>query len=197
MPSISPDTGTPAYITVKDAAGTERPATQFYVSKRQVNYRIPPGTATGPATVTITSAAGTLRRPQEILPVAPGLYYAGANLTAANAVIFRDGKVESIGRTVTSDAFGELTLAPIDLSASADRVFLELYGTGLRHRRSPAVVNIGGAILTATYAGAQGTYTGEDQINVEIPHNLKGAGVVDVLVTVDGQTTNPVRISIL
>jgi len=34
----------------------------------------------------------------------------------------------------------------------------------------------------------------EDQINVLVPQSLKGAGMVNVVLTVDGVPTNPVTI---
>jgi uncharacterized protein (TIGR03437 family) len=42
-------------IKVKDSVGNERPAPLFFISPTQVNYQIPPGTAAGVASVTITS----------------------------------------------------------------------------------------------------------------------------------------------
>jgi len=50
--------------------------------------------------------------------------------------------------------------------------------------------------VTAAYAGAQGTFAGQDQINIEIPRSLRGAGIVDVVLNVDGQVTNVVKIHI-
>jgi uncharacterized protein (TIGR03437 family) len=168
----------------------------FYVSKGQINYQIPPGTANGPATVTIASSAGTFTWTQQIVPVSPGIYYVGSGLAAANVVTIRNGQVQSIGLTAQADQQGNFSLVPIDLGSDLDRVFLQLYATGLRHHKSPAIVNLGSGLVPATYAGAQGTYVGEDQINVQIPRGLRGAGVIDVSVRVDGQTTNAVKVSI-
>ncbi len=44
---------------VKDSDGVERAAALFFVSPTQVNYLLPSGTASGAATVTITSGGGT------------------------------------------------------------------------------------------------------------------------------------------
>jgi uncharacterized protein (TIGR03437 family) len=46
------------------------------------------------------------------------------------------------------------------------------------------------------YAGAQGQYEGFDQMDVQLPHSLAGAGVVNVVATVDGATSNVVQIQI-
>jgi uncharacterized protein (TIGR03437 family) len=80
---------------------------------------------------------------------------------------------------------------------AVDRIFLLLYGTGIRHRA-------GDASLTATVNGvgvpvqsaAQGTYPGLDQLNLELPRSLAGAETVDVVITVEGRTANTIQVSI-
>src|SRR5260221_9348727 len=62
-------------INVTDSAGVTRAAVLFTISPTQVTYQIPPGTATGPATVTITAPdGGTRTGPGQISAAAPGLY---------------------------------------------------------------------------------------------------------------------------
>jgi uncharacterized protein (TIGR03437 family) len=61
---------------------------------------------------------------------------------------------------------------------------------------SPVVAHIGNTQVTAAYAGVQGYYVGEDQINIQLPASLAGAGVIPVSIVVDGQTSNPVNIQI-
>ena len=92
----------------------------------------------------------------------------------------------------------------ISLGAPADTVALELFGTGLRHVSSASAVTatINGQNLPVQFAGAQGQYTGEDQINVQLPHSLAGSGMVSLVLTVhdtvDNTTpsSNPVTIDI-
>jgi uncharacterized protein (TIGR03437 family) len=55
---------------------------------------------------------------------------------------------------------------------------------------------IGSTTVPVAYAGAQGTFVGEDQINIQLPASLAGAGLVNVTLNVDGQTSNPVQIQI-
>jgi len=55
---------------------------------------------------------------------------------------------------------------------------------------------IGGVDCQAPYAGAQGGFTGLDQINVRLPRSLIGRGEVDVALTVDGQAANTVKVQI-
>jgi uncharacterized protein (TIGR03437 family) len=73
-----------------------------------------------------------------------------------------------------------------------------LFGTGIRSRSSPAAVKarIGGADITATYAGPAPQFPGVDQVNLPLPATLAGSGEVRVTLTVDGFTANAVQISV-
>ncbi len=67
-------------VSVRDSAGTERLAPLFFVAPTQINYQIPPNTATGAASVTVSNgtaavALGLLN----IVTVAPGLFSANAD----------------------------------------------------------------------------------------------------------------------
>jgi uncharacterized protein (TIGR03437 family) len=46
------------------------------------------------------------------------------------------------------------------------------------------------------YAGAQNVYPGLDQVNVQLSGSLRGLGTADLILTVDGQAANTVRIAI-
>jgi len=82
--------------------------------------------------------------------------------------------------------------------ADNTQVYISFYGSGIRNRSSVGNVTctIGGIRVPVLYAGAQTEFAGLDQVNVEIPKALRGRGEVPVIVTVDGQTTNTVTISI-
>lgn len=84
---------------------------------------------------------------------------------------------------------------PIDLN-SADEVFVELYGTGIRNHSGLANVTVivGSEAVPVTFAGAQPNFVGLDQVNIKLPRSLAGRGEVDVVLTVDGKAANPVRI---
>jgi len=75
-------------------------------------------------------------------------------------------------------------------------VFLILYGTGIRNHTQPVTATIGTKPAQVAFAAAQGAFVGEDQINVLVPQSLRGAGRVNLMLTVDGLTTNPVAIQI-
>jgi uncharacterized protein (TIGR03437 family) len=55
---------------------------------------------------------------------------------------------------------------------------------------------IGGVSAPVLYAGPQNTFTGLDQVNVQIPAELAGRGEVTVVLSVDGQLANPVTVNV-
>jgi uncharacterized protein (TIGR03437 family) len=174
-------------IAVKDSTGATIDAPLFYVSPSQINYAIPAATASGGATITITSGASIFTATQQIVPVAPGVF-SDNGLAAGFSVINVNG-VQKNTPLVQNGA-----LVPVDVSGG--ETFLELFGTGIRNHAKPVVVTAGSAQITAAYAGAQGVYVGEDQINIQLPASLQGAGTIGVSLLVDGETTNSVQVLI-
>lgn len=177
-------------VNIEDSAGVIRPAPLFYVSPTQVNYAIPDGSAVGPATVRIVGGSTSFRSPLLITTVSPGLFGAGG-LAAANVLTIKDG-VRSTSNVIGSGG----ALVPIDLGSEDQQVYLILYGTGIRYHTNPVTAMLGTATATAAYAGPQGEFAGEDQINILLPRSLKGAGVIGVTLNVDGQTSNTVKIQV-
>jgi len=57
-------------------------------------------------------------------------------------------------------------------------------------------VTIGTETVQAIYAGPQPSIPGLDQVNVPLSLNLRGAGLVNVTVTVDGVVSNTGQIDI-
>jgi uncharacterized protein (TIGR03437 family) len=157
-------------VKITDSAGVGRLA-QLYgalASNGQVNFVIPGDTAMGQATLIVTGADGaSMSSTMNITGTAPRLF-AGGQVLHSHA----DDPV-------------------------SDQVFLVLYGTGIRHRSSDANVfaTVNGVSVPAESA-AQGTYPGLDQVNLQLPHSLAGAGTVDVALMVEGQAANTIRVSI-
>jgi uncharacterized protein (TIGR03437 family) len=184
-------------VTVEDSAGVARSAPVFFTSTGQVNLLIPEGTAAGPATIHLAGGgSGRFQAQVLIRAVGPGLF-GTAGLAAANVVTYgADGSQTAANTLRVAEAGGGLEAVPIDVGGDDQKVFLILYGTGIRHHTGPVTAKMGVVTVQAAYAGPQGTFAGQDQINIEIPRSLRGAGMVDVILTVDGQTTNPVKILI-
>src|SRR5262249_53523510 len=139
----------------------------------QVNYLIPAGTASGAATVTITSGNGSVSTGSvEIAVVAPGLLSANASgqgVVAGVALrVKADGSqiYEPIARF--DPAQNRFVPDPIDLSGTNEQVFLVLYGSGIRFRSSlsAVTVTIGGLNQPVLFAGQVEGLAGLDQINI-------------------------------
>jgi uncharacterized protein (TIGR03437 family) len=73
-----------------------------------------------------------------------------------------------------------------------------LFGTGFRRRSALEAVSVraGNIGLPVVFAGAQGSLTGVDQLNVELPRSLIGRGNVTLNCTMDGRAANPVMVAI-
>ena len=185
-------------ISVKDVNGVSRLAELFFVSSLQVNFQVPPGVATGTANVTVSVngdpvAFGTAK----IAPIAPGLYTAnqsGKGVPAAIVVTVHADKTSDFVYTFQCAA-GNCTAIPIDLGLASDVVVLELFGTGIRGHSGTVTCKIGSTTLPSDYAGPQFQYVGLDQVNVTLPKSLRGAGQVNVILTVDGQAANTVTLT--
>ncbi len=198
-----PDSIAGTSVKLTDSAGVDRKAPLFFVAPTQINLLVPPGTASGAATATVTSGNGNVFTGAiQIAAVAPGLFSANANgqgVTAAVALRARANGTQSFEPVATFDSTqNRFVSVPIDVGPETDTVFLLLYGTGVRFRSalSGAGVKIGGVDAQVDYAGAQNDFAGLDQLNVRLPRSLIGRGEVDVALTVDGQMSNTVRINI-
>ncbi|MBZ5607341.1 MAG: hypothetical protein LAP38_03720 [Acidobacteriia bacterium] len=180
-------------VTVKDAAGIERPATVNYTSPQQINFVIPNGTAPGVATFSIQGSTAPLTTTGNIQAVAPTLFSMSGNgigvaaATAAGTQAIPVFQCDHSGCVAT----------PINLGVNAP-VYLSLYGTGIRNRSSLSNVSvtIAGVNVPVLYAGPQLQYEGLDQVNVQLPPSLRGSGESNVLLTVDGHTANAVIVNL-
>ena len=188
-------------VKVHDSAGIERAASLFFVSPTQVNYLMPAGTASGAATINITSGNGAVSTASVLIEsVAPGLFAAdasGRGLAAAIALRVKANGEQSYEPIARYDAaLSRMMPMPVNLASENEQVFLILYGTGLRHNAGlgNVGVKIGGVDAEALYAGAQGGFFGVDQVNVRLPRTLTGRGESDIVLSVDGKTANTVKV---
>ncbi len=196
-PSPSPTSFGGSSVSIVDAGGRTTAAPLLYVSPTQINFVVPATVSTGIAQVTVTTGSGTQTTGNIVVStLAPGVFTLnGAGLAAATAVLVSANGTQTAAPVFTS-ANGANTAAPISLGAATDRVYLTLYGTGLQAAGTKGVTaTINGVNAPVLFAGPQGT-TGLDQVNLQIPAAVKGAGNVSVQLMVSGIAANPVTITI-
>lgn len=192
-----------ARVYLRDSRGKEFISPLLYVSPTQVNFQVPSAIATGPATVTVLSNEGSASMGKvQITAVKPGLFSAdstGKGFAAATAQTIRADHSQSYQQVVSFNLLlGKFVALPIDLGTDNDQVYLNLFGTGIRHRSSMSAVtaNIRGVAVPVVYAGDQIYFAGVDQVNILIPRSLAGSGEVDVNIRVDGQISNALKVNI-
>ena len=163
----------------------------FFVSPGQINFAIPDDARTGAAQIEVvvgdrTSAAFSAR----IDETAPGLFTAKA-----------DGKGAVVGAQ-TFDGINNVPLTKpdgttraVDAGELQRTSFLVLYGSGWRFAAKADVrVTINGLNAVVDYAGKQGAYVGLDQLNVRVPYVLRGAGEVELVLTIGTTEANRVKV---
>jgi uncharacterized protein (TIGR03437 family) len=177
-------------LTVKDAAGEERPARIVRVSWSGVTFIVPPGTASGLAVVTVTSRDGYVSQGyldvRAVEPAEPGFspYFSGYAVRVRNGV----PTVEPAFQLCRNGWW----CFSVDMGPESDEVYLIVLTTGLRNRTSVGNVRIliGDQPATVDYAGAQGEYAGWDQMNIRLPRSLAGRGLLTMQMAVDGIPDN-------
>ena len=93
----------------------------------------------------------------------------------------------------TRDSSGTGAAAGTD-EPNPDADYVVLYGTGIRHYREKPTCTVEGRPAEVLYAGAQGAFSGLDQVNVLLPTELRAAGAVSLVLTVDGVAANAVTV---
>jgi uncharacterized protein (TIGR03437 family) len=183
-------------VTITDSAGASAAAPIFFVSSTQVNYAAPASLALGAATVTVKAGDGTSHSgPVTVADVQPAVFVLNAaGLVAANIVRVTDAGQQIYENVYALDASNNIIAAPVDVSK--DQVYLVLYATGIRRApQSQVAVSIGGVSVSVKYAGAQGFYTGLDQVNVQLPASLAGRGDAAVVLSVGSNHANAARMT--
>jgi uncharacterized protein (TIGR03437 family) len=174
-------------VRLVDASGRQYPAVLYYVSPGQINFVIPPAAPIGPARLLIVRGNDALSLSITIARTSPSLTSAdGSGRGAAAAQIIR------LRRDGTQDA-------PVPVSAAAipfngDRLFLVLYGTGLRHAETPVACTMNGQSVPVLFAGPQAAYPGLDQVNLEIPATLRG--LISVSCSTPAGNSNAVTVTV-
>lgn len=155
-------------LILTDAKGVATPVLLYYVSPSQINFYIPLGVAPG---------AGLLK------------FTNGASLTASVSVTV--GAITPALFTIDGSGKGA---AAAQVIPTTDRIYVVLYGTGIRNGKV-VTVSIGGVSARLDYAGAQGQVTGLDQLNASLAIADFPSGAANVVLTVDGLAANVVTVA--
>lgn len=149
----------------------------YFVSPGQINFLVPPGlaatTGTNTYPVVINNNGTTIRSTIQILPAQPDIF----TVTTA----FGSNRA-----SVTNATTG--TQEPFTVTTAGAATRLSIFLTGVRRVTDKAQVSVrigttdltGAAIISITPSDTPGT----DQIIVELPASLAGAGDVPVIVTI-------------
>lgn len=191
-------------VTITDKNNVARAAPLFFVSNGQVNFQAPAETATGRARISLQRQDGsTIAGDLLVEKAAPGLFAANANGAGAGAFvalrIAADG-AQTYLPTFSFDASQNRFVAvPVSLGAETDKVYLILYGTGIRNEKELAdvTVEVGGQPVPVLFSGAQGSLLGLDQVNIgPLPRTLQGKGSVKIVMSVNRRDANQLTITI-
>ena len=175
-------------LAIVDSAGTTRLADLLYVSPVQINFVVPSDFQPGKLSLTVQRGDGVqIRANADANILAPALFAFEDNTAAAYAL-----RLEPNGQQTVLSVRGTILLD--------DRpVYLIAYATGIRNRSSlaNARATIGGISVPVEYAGHEGSgLPGLDQVNIRLTPALKGLGVANLALTVDGNPSNTVSVDI-
>jgi uncharacterized protein (TIGR03437 family) len=175
-------------VRIADAAGVVRQAPLRYVSPFLVNLVIPSQTALGTATFTILRDHGErLTGTALVRQVAPGLFTRATN-----------GYGPAVG-TAFDPRGRKMPISECDGAACKtvpiEGVSLRLVCTGIRNGNS-VTATIGGIPVEVVRAGSQNGPLGIDEVELRLSAKLRGLGETDLIVSVDGRVSNPVRINL-
>jgi uncharacterized protein (TIGR03437 family) len=194
-------------IRITDSKGVARLAPMLYAGGGWaiISFVVPDESALGPAAVTIVRDDGSQTEGRIVVTdLGPGLWTKNAESRGeVNGRVtqrFDNGEVREFDATAC-DAHGCRTV-PIPVSEHV-KTTVRMLGTGFRFTKAnPRIqVMIGGrSVPVLSFGPAASSEPGQDpfndQLTVEIPADLKGAGEVDLWFTVDGVLSNVVRLNI-
>lgn len=147
----------------------------LFVSPTQVNFLVPPQTELGAADVIVTNSEGFPSRGSI------------ATLRSAPGVFTKSGDGTGEALALNSDTLQEGPFDPSD-----GKLRLTIFATGARNATQLSIT-IGGQVIHPELVLASPEMPGLDEIHLQAPASLKGAGLVNVSAQGDGRETNPSR----
>ena len=156
----------------------------IYVSSSQINFVVPGDAATGTANVLVRNTN-------------TGAAQSGTMLVqnTVPAVFSADGTGKGPGAILNAVTYAPAPFLTVtEIGGSDQPTILAVFATGLRY-----AANVGASAtdasgntynLTVAFAGPAPGYFGLDQVNIVLPPDLDGAGVVSLFLTADGSASN-------
>ena len=181
--------------TLRGNNNIESPVSWFFVSPGQGSFLTPSNTAVGAAVLKIVSGSRRWAIPTTVSNSAPGIFTANPDGLGAPAATILRVTADNSRSTESPFVFDAASarFAPAPLTFGDDRLFLNLYATGVRLTAPSRVqVLIGGDTIMPLFSGDQGEFPGLDQVTLELPRGFAGRGRLDVVVLADGVRSNPV-----
>lgn len=188
-----------AGAVIEDASGMTVAVPLFFVSPRQINFHVPPTIASGPARLRVINGYGSESIGDIVLgTVAPGIFTANADGKGVAAGFALRVTTDATQVLLPIAAFNPLTgkFDPVPIETGTGRLFLVLFGTGIRSAGNTTTATIGGVTAEILYSGPQPEFVGLDQINLEIPSGLNSSGEVEIILTAAGMEANRVVVSL-
>jgi len=181
-------------VSVRDSAGSERPAQLFFVSPGQINFQVPWATPTaGTVNVAVLVNGGSSNT--VAVPVgtaAPGLFYNPASGAAIvqnlpSFTLNDPSNPAPTGSTIVAYLTGSGPVSPAAKDGTPTSV--------LTNATSTVTAKIGSANATVAFTGLTPGFIGLAQMNIVVPPGL-APGVYPLSVTIDGQTSNSATIAV-
>jgi uncharacterized protein (TIGR03437 family) len=183
-----------ATASIRSAAGTESAGRWFFVSPGQGSFLVPSGLAAGDAVLKIQGGDRRVALPVKIAATSPGIFTANGNGQGAPAAVILRVSPDNTRSTEFPFAAGANGFVAAPIRFQGDRLFLDLYATGVRGSTNVQVL-LGGETIAPLYAGAQPQFVGLDQVTFELPPNFAGRGRVEVVIVAGGVRSNVVELN--
>lgn len=179
---------------LRSAAGTETVVPWFFVAPGQGSFLVPAGLTAGNTTLKIQSGDRRVAFPATIAATSPGIFAANGNGQGAAAALILRVAPDNSRSTEFPFAAGANGFEAAPIRFGEDRLFLDLYATGVRGSASVQVL-MGAETITPLYAGAQPQFVGLDQVTIELSRSFAGRGRVEVTIVSGGVRSNTVELN--
>ena len=189
-------------VRITDSRGMARMARLLYTGAgwSDTTFLVPETSAVGPARVAVVRSDGSSSTaPVIIADVAPGFFTASADARGAvmGEVVQRwadSGQTKTFAAAECGSS-GCRTV-PIPLSGGVITT-VRLAGSGIRNAGPNAAIRVtvgGVAVPVLSFGAADTKDVGRDQVTIQLPLELRGAGETDLVMTVNSVLSNVVRI---